>query len=190
MTWKRGHNVNVLEEEHHRIYGSKWALGLDQYEYLVSHGLQPGHRLLDFGCGAGRAGIHLIDYLDPGNYTGVDGHESGINAFQDYEIPLNRLGPKDPDIRLLDLEKEPFGEEEVFDYVIAFSVFNHMRNHAPAAHNVSRALKNGGLLVATFGIPHNFGEFGLTLIKSERTQSRLVPTKTIDWFILRKESGE
>ncbi|MBD3320191.1 MAG: methyltransferase [Chitinivibrionales bacterium] len=186
MTWKRGHTVDVLEEEHHRIYGSKWALGLDQYEYLVGCGLKPSHTLLDFGCGAGRAGIHLIDYLDAGHYRGIDGHGPSINAFRQYEIPLHRLENKKPVVRCCNLETDPPNEREAFDYIIAFSVFNHMRNHAPAAQSASDALKPGGYLVASFGIPQHFQNYGLSLVKSERKKSRLVTDKSIDWFVLRK----
>ncbi len=32
----------------------------------------PNHKLLDFGCGTLRGGLPLIDYLDPGNYYGLD----------------------------------------------------------------------------------------------------------------------
>jgi len=186
MTWKRGHNVDVLEEEHHRIYGSKWALGLDQYEYLVKIGLIPRHRILDLGCGAGRAGIHLIDYLDEGNYVGVDGHKPSLDAFKEYEIRLNRLGHKNPSIILIDIEKERLDIKNRFDYVIAFSVFNHMKNHALATQNIVDSLKDGGILVTTFGVPQNYQSYGLIPIKSESLRSRLVIDKNIDWCIFKK----
>ncbi len=186
MTWKRGHHVNLLEEEHHRIYGSKWALGLDQYEYLVQNGLLPGHRLLDFGYGAGRAGIHLIDYLETGNYVGLDGHEPSINAFITYEIELNRLKNKKPEIACVNLERMKFTTELPFDYILAFSVFNHMEHHSYAMQNIAHAIKKPGILVTTFAVPRDHQSFGFELIKSEQLQSRLVADKCIDWFVLKK----
>ena len=39
---------------------------------MVEHGLKPEHKLLDVGCGPLRGGIKFINYLEPGNYYGVD----------------------------------------------------------------------------------------------------------------------
>jgi len=43
-----------------------------QLEFLLGAGLKPHHRLLDFGCGTLRGGLPLIEYLDQGNYVGLD----------------------------------------------------------------------------------------------------------------------
>ncbi len=189
MTWKRGHTVNLVQEEHHRIYGSGWALGLDQHDYLLRLGLQPDHPLLDFGCGAGRAGIHLIDYLLPRRYVGVDGHEPSLRAFANYEIPLNRLSSKQPSLHQVDLVQQPLNIESQFQFVMAFSVFNHMQSHVIAGRSVVRALRPGGLLVCAFGVPANATALGLQPVRAERTQSRLVPEKTIDWYVFAKPTS-
>ena len=43
-----------------------------QITSLKSLGLQPRHVFLDLGCGTLRGGIPIIDYLETGNYWGVD----------------------------------------------------------------------------------------------------------------------
>jgi cyclopropane fatty-acyl-phospholipid synthase-like methyltransferase len=43
-----------------------------QMDFLREVGLKPHHKLLDFGCGTLRGGLPLIDYLEPGNYYGLD----------------------------------------------------------------------------------------------------------------------
>jgi hypothetical protein len=43
-----------------------------QFEYLVGHGLERDMRLLEIGCGNLRAGHLFIDYLESGNYHGID----------------------------------------------------------------------------------------------------------------------
>ena len=51
----------------------RWlALGEMQFDYLAEHGLAPGHRMLDIGCGNLRAGWRFIAHLDTGNYYGID----------------------------------------------------------------------------------------------------------------------
>ncbi len=51
----------------------RWlALGEMQFAYLKEHGLRPEMRMLDIGCGNLRAGWRFIEYLDSGNYYGID----------------------------------------------------------------------------------------------------------------------
>ncbi|MFS2295205.1 MAG: class I SAM-dependent methyltransferase, partial [Actinomadura sp.] len=51
----------------------RWLkLGQMQFDYLLEHGLKPGDRMLEIGCGNLRAGWRFIDYLDAGNYYGID----------------------------------------------------------------------------------------------------------------------
>ena len=46
--------------------------GIGTFKFLRRLGLEPWHRCVDYGCGSLRIGMHLIDYLDRGNYWGVD----------------------------------------------------------------------------------------------------------------------
>jgi len=48
-----------LTEYHHHLYCQPWGAGRDQMDYLLRRGLRPGHRVLDFGCGAMRTGVCL-----------------------------------------------------------------------------------------------------------------------------------
>ncbi|MEZ5922800.1 MAG: methyltransferase [Hyphomicrobiaceae bacterium] len=80
-----------LDEEHHRFYGRPWAVGRTYYDFLVEMGLKASDHVLDFGCGAGRLGIWLIQYLEAGHYVGTDHHWSAIEAFARYEVPLHDL---------------------------------------------------------------------------------------------------
>ena len=47
--------------------------GRPEFErYVKQFSLKPEHRVVDFGCGSLRLGIHFIRYLNPGNYFGLD----------------------------------------------------------------------------------------------------------------------
>ncbi|MEZ5670404.1 MAG: class I SAM-dependent methyltransferase [Alphaproteobacteria bacterium] len=94
-------------------------------DYLVAHGLLAHHRLLDFGCGMLRSGLHFIRYLDDNRYVGVDisGHrvERGIRLLSDHGIPADRFETHVVgDCRLRELTGQ------TFDYVWANSVVTHM----------------------------------------------------------------
>ena len=112
-------------EEHHSHYGRPWCLGRDHFEFLLSRGCRPQHKVLDLGCGALRTGIWLIPYLNAGCYFGIDAHRPSLAAGAEYEIPLHGLADKGP--RLLhtaDFRCDHFGV--TFDWVIAFSLFNRL----------------------------------------------------------------
>jgi SAM-dependent methyltransferase len=56
--------------------------GQAEFDYLIGHGLQPGDRMLEIGCGTLRAGHLFIDYLSAGNYYGIDVSPGALIAAQ------------------------------------------------------------------------------------------------------------
>lgn len=103
-----------------------WAeTGKMQFDYLIKHGLQPTHRVLDIGCGNLRLGIHLIKYLDSGNYVGLDISPAIIQSAQK-KIAEFDLTKKLPYIHLVKETDYGFLPERYFDFVHAHSVFSHL----------------------------------------------------------------
>jgi SAM-dependent methyltransferase len=97
--------------------------GKFQLDWLKSMGLQPSNTLLDVGCGPLRAGMHLLKFLDEGNYCGIDYNRSFIDAARNI-VETECLSEKRP--KLCVLEDFSFGELGVsYDFVLAFSVLNH-----------------------------------------------------------------
>src|SRR5437667_11948751 len=43
-----------------------------QMALLKEQGLIPSHKFLEIGCGPLTGGIPIIEYLEPGNYIGID----------------------------------------------------------------------------------------------------------------------
>src|SRR5216684_3760408 len=59
--------------DYREYVGGHWDhMGRLQISYLMEHGLQPHHYLLDVACGSLRAGRYFILYLQPGHYYGLD----------------------------------------------------------------------------------------------------------------------
>jgi SAM-dependent methyltransferase len=110
------------------VRGSKafWdELGRLQLDYLVEHGLEPEHYLLDVGCGPLRAGVHFIGYLEPGHYAGIDKRSDNLERARKIELP--RYGLEDKNPQLLVNGAFEFGRFGLtFDYAIAQSVFTHL----------------------------------------------------------------
>jgi SAM-dependent methyltransferase len=142
-----------IDPEWHRwSIGGMWdELGKLQFDYLVEHGLQPSHYLLDIGCGPLRGGVHYIRYLDRGRYYGVEKDRLKLEAGRDEELPRYGLVDKEP--TLVVMENFDFASlGQTFDYAIAQSVFTHLpvNQIIRCVMNVEKVLLPGGTFFATF----------------------------------------
>jgi SAM-dependent methyltransferase len=142
----------IANGRHRRRVGRKWAvMGPLQRDFLIEQGLKPHHRLLDVGCGALRAGIHFVEYLEPARYYGLDINESLLDAGYERELPEPLRGklPRDH-LRATDRFNCDFGVQ--FDYAIANSVFTHVSlNHVRLClYRVARQLAPKGRFYATY----------------------------------------
>ncbi|MGY5128345.1 class I SAM-dependent methyltransferase [Streptomyces nigrescens] len=130
----------------------RWlALGEMQFDYLAEHGLKPGHRMLDIGCGNLRAGWRFIAYLDAGNYYGIDiSPDILISAKQ--TLTTYELQDKLPHLTITQDLKLDFLPSAHFDVVHAHSVFSHSPLDVidECLAHVGRILAPGGFFDFTF----------------------------------------
>jgi SAM-dependent methyltransferase len=137
--------ADLVGEAHHRWYNEGWFKGRFRFDFLIAHGVTPRDRLLDLGCGAGRVGVWLIPYLEPGHYFGVDSHLRSLVAFSAYEIVLHGLAPRRPRLLLdSDFRVDCFGER--FDVVVDSSVtrYLHLEAFERAYAQIRSVLAPGG----------------------------------------------
>ncbi len=131
--------------------GGLWEqMGKLQFDYLVGQGLEPQHDFLDVGCGVLRAGIPLIDYLEPDRYCGLDA-SSDILAAARVELGWAGLENKRPQLVLSRaFEFDRFNRS--FDFAIAQSVFSHipLNDINVCLQNIQHVLKPAGRFYATF----------------------------------------
>ena len=126
-------------------------------------GLEPHHRILDPGCGAGRLAIALTQYLTP------DGGYEGFDLFRDcIEWCAETITPRYPNFGFMHadifyklandsgkvLAKDytfPYDDEQ-FDFVVLISVFTHIQSDGFEQYlsEIARVLKSGGRVYATF----------------------------------------
>ncbi len=142
-----------LEKQRHRKWvGGRWdELGALQIEYLVEQGLRPEQRFLDVGCGSLRAGRHLVDHLDEGNYYGIDISHDLIRAGYDHELtPEQRAKLPLANVRVTDRFDADFGVR--FDMAIAQSVFTHipLNQIRLCLYRIAKVMKPGATFFATF----------------------------------------
>jgi hypothetical protein len=106
--------------------GGLWdEIGRLQFNFLVAHGLQPHHYLLDIACGSLRAGVHFIPYLEPRHYLGIDKEEELIAAGIRHELTPQLMQEKQPQFVVsAGFEFERFGVRP--DFALAHSLFTHL----------------------------------------------------------------
>lgn len=163
-----------LDPEWHRraVRGSleHWDyLGRLQLDYLVEHGLEPHHHVLDVGCGPLRAGVQFIGFLEPGHYAGVEKQADLLERAREVELPRYGLEGKEP--LLLANGQFEFGLlDRTFDYAIAQSVFTHLplNSISRCLVEMGRVLRPGGKFYATiYENPH--GKLHLADIRQSET---------------------
>lgn len=141
----------IAAKEHRAFVGGLWEeVGQLQFEFVKAQGLLPEHTFVDVGCGAMRGGVHFVNYLDKGNYFGLDINPSLIAAAK-AELGAMGLLDKSPNLLVNDnFELSLFGTN--FDYAIAVSVFTHlfMNNIMRCLVEVNKVLKPNGRFYATF----------------------------------------
>jgi SAM-dependent methyltransferase len=99
-------------------------LGGMQFDYLLGHGLAPTDRMLEIGCGNLRAGWRFIEYLDAGNYHGLDISPEILLAAQ-RTLTERHLEHKLPYLTLVQDLRFGFLPAGHFQVVHAHSVFSH-----------------------------------------------------------------
>jgi SAM-dependent methyltransferase len=130
----------------------RWvALGRMQFDYLREHGLTPSHRMLEIGCGNLRAGRLFIDYLDAGNYYGIDISPDILVAAQE-TLTAYDLQDKLPHLTPVRDLTFAFLPDKYFDVVHAHSVFSHSPLHVieECFAHVGRVLAPDGFFDFTF----------------------------------------
>ncbi|MEO0438573.1 MAG: class I SAM-dependent methyltransferase [Pseudomonadota bacterium] len=126
------------------------AVGRDALQTLLSEGLLPSHRLLDFGCGSLRLGYWLIRFLDRGRYFGIDPIRKGVEAGLDIVLEKDLERFKVPRFAFnSDCDMGVF--ETQFDFVVARSILTHT---APGMlHSILKSFSTtcpNGTLIASY----------------------------------------
>ena len=145
--------------------GGMWEeIGKLQFDFLVNNGLQSHHRLLDIGCGTLRGGRHFIKYLNAGNYSGIDISPKAIEYGKQL-VEQEGLSEKQPRLLVSRNKNLKFKEfdGEVFDYLLAQSVFTHLKpEHIDECfQNISRIMNQDSVFLFTFSEESKFKQTGL-----------------------------
>lgn len=159
---------------HRRYVGGRWEeIGRLQFDFLRGRGLRPEHHLLDVACGALRAGVHFVPWLDAGCYHGIEKEAELVRLGLEEELDPALRAQKAPQVLVdADFRFDRFGV--AFDHALANSLFTHL----PAAmirtclERLRPVMVPGGVFHASFfevpkpvrndATPHDHGDFHYT----------------------------
>src|SRR2546423_1107802 len=133
----------------HRAYiGGGWeGVGRLEFDFMVARGLRPHSVLLDIACGALRAGVQFIPYLEPGHYLGVEKEKALIRQGLEHELPPHVREQKRPELVVSgSFEFDRLSKRA--DYALAWSLFTHLTRN-----DLETCLRN---LRAYVGSDHQF----------------------------------
>jgi SAM-dependent methyltransferase len=118
--------------------------GAFQLYFLQKMGMTQNSKVLDIGCGPGRAGKHLIGFLDKDNYCGIDNNTDFIKAASVMVKKEKLVGKKAKFFVVDNFDLKRIGKK--FDYVLAFSLLNHCNTKERAAFfkKIHDVLTDGG----------------------------------------------
>jgi len=98
--------------------------GREQLAYMLQAGMSPESKVVDLGCGVLRAGYWLMDFLDAGNYHGIEPHKERL------EIGMRRIvGTELLEAKRPRFDTNPRFDTSVFgvkfDFFLAYSIWTH-----------------------------------------------------------------
>ena len=111
--------------------------------HLLPH-LEPGLRVLDFGCGPGTISVGLASAVEPGEFHGIDIEESQIDLAR---AAAEAGGHDNATFHVGDATDLPF-EDDYFDVAHCHAVLMHVPDTEAALAEVKRVLKPGGIIAS------------------------------------------
>jgi len=172
--------------------GQCWeGRGKFQLELLKSFGLKPQHRLLDYGCGPFRAAEHFIPFLNAGRYHGFDVNSDFIDICH-HEIQSRGWHGQSPHFyNMAAFDPSTIG---LYDFIIAFSVFNHLdwqarKNFVSEIAMARREHRQTVVLSHAWWVDSAFMEFMKTAFAELQYDFRFYFTEHIrldqkDWYVV------
>lgn len=145
-------NSGIKRVGHRNYIGGNWEkIGKLQFDFLIKKGLEPHNVFLDIACGSLRAGVHLIPYLDEGNYLGIEKEKTLIDLGLEHELKPEIFQEKSPEFVVSkDFDFSKFSK--VPDYAIAQSLFTHLPPDLInlCFKNLRENINSNGFFYATF----------------------------------------
>ncbi|HEY3780730.1 MAG TPA: class I SAM-dependent methyltransferase [Fimbriimonadaceae bacterium] len=152
--------------------GTNPAEGLAQLKVLQMEGCDPQHRVLEVGCGALIAGFPTMNYLNKGNYVGLDPNKWLIEASMKSALVTKTI--KEKDAKFLYNDQFDGSDFAPYDYILSHSILSHTSFDQLKLFfaNAYKVLNKGGKAVVSIRLAegNRFGSPGSKIADEQFTE--------------------
>jgi len=129
--------------------------GREDLEILKHFGLLPHHTLHEFGCGMLRTAIHVIDYLEPGHYSGND--SSGERIETGRQMFAECVAARRPVLITNRDNSFDWLDGRTFDFIWCHAVFGHMPavDVENTVRDVRKVMHSGSVFLFSYDPPRD-----------------------------------
>lgn len=178
LGWRREVDVR-------RYVGTDEVSGQLQLELLKREGCAPASRVLEIGCGGLHVGIPLMQYVDKGNYVGIDPNE-WLRQTVMKKQHIRRI-VEEREARFLSLDDFDASELGIkFDLVFSHSVLSHCAHWQleQFLRNSAKVLAPGGRILTSIRLAEGnpYGSYGTPDKKDSMDEEWQYPG--VSWFKL------
>jgi cyclopropane fatty-acyl-phospholipid synthase-like methyltransferase len=172
-------------EDPNRYVGTDDVSGKLQFEVIRREGCRPDSKLLEIGCGNLHGAVPLIEYLDSGNYVGLDPNEwLREAAMKDRRIRQLVKSKRARFLSVDDFDASRLGIK--FDFIFAHSVLSHIAHWQLEVflRGASKVLMSRGRIVASIRLAEGnaYGSTGTPDREDSRDETWQYPG--VSWFKL------
>ena len=165
--------------------GTDEISGRLQFDLLRREGLCPNSVMLEVGCGCLNAGVFFIEYLERGNYVGIDPNE-WLREAAIRECQLHGLIEQKSPIFLSNTNFDAISLGMKFDFAFSHSILSHTAHWQLEQYlkNVGHVLKPHGLILASIRLAEGnaFGNPGSPNKNDSEDREWVYPG--VSWFKL------
>ena len=137
----KDHREYLMEDDQEALRLDRKTDGATVEKQALWAGIEPGMRVADFGCGAGKTTFHLNKLVQPGGRAvGVDIAEQRIDYARKY------YSDKSIEYRVADIRK-PLDDLGQFDFIyVRFVLEYYLNGSFDIVKNITNCLKPGGIM--------------------------------------------
>ncbi len=121
--------------------------GAVQFEFLFDLGMREYHRMLDIGCGSLRLGRHILPWLMPGRYYGLEPNRKIV-----YEGLMQHFGSGEEG-EIVRCKRPSFTHNTDFDFSFVGEPVDFMMAHSIASHSGVKEIRK--LFEAVASVSHD-----------------------------------
>lgn len=118
----KAHGTCGAKLKRNKVFGKA---GKGVYKLLRAEGMERHSVCVDYGCGSLRIGVHILKYLDPGHFWGLDVTDRFFSQGID-QVGAEIIAQKRPHLRVISAESIREAANAKPDFIVSEAVATHV----------------------------------------------------------------